>query len=140
MRIRTAVASLGIAVAVASFGATATAGSASAITPIIDPGKGIYLAVILNESETAALANSPIPGFLDSVLPADQQYFVLDPDSVLPWDGTYVYADISEITTEAAIRHGVVALGIYDPSRNDGAFFRVVQVLPSPVQHGSTFR
>ncbi|GAB2561578.1 hypothetical protein [Nocardia heshunensis] len=139
MRIRTAVATVGIALAAVTSGTAATAGSASAITPIIDPGKGIYVAVILNQSETAALANSPIPGILDNVLPWDQQYFVLDKDSVLPYDGQFVYADIDEIVTEAAIRHGVVAFGIYDPARNDGCLFRVVQALPTPVSQAPIF-
>ncbi|CAM4314714.1 hypothetical protein NONI108955_20415 [Nocardia ninae] len=63
MRIRTAVATLGLAV----LGIGAAAGPAAALEPFHDPELGV-IGVDLNQSDTAALSNSPLPQLLDPLL------------------------------------------------------------------------
>ncbi|MFF2552763.1 hypothetical protein ACFVUS_17280 [Nocardia sp. NPDC058058] len=130
MRIRTTAAALGIALAGAAFATVAGAGSASAITPIIDPGNGVYLAVLFDRGETAALNGTPIPGLLDRVAPDGQTLMVIDPASRLPQDDQSVYASVPDVVGEAAARRGVFGIGWYNPEFNAGYPVRVVEILP----------
>ncbi|WP_107655540.1 hypothetical protein [Nocardia suismassiliense] len=72
MSIRTAVATLGFAV----IGIGAAAGPAAALEPFHDPELGI-MGVDLNQSDTAALSNSPLPQLLDPLL-GNAIYVTLD--------------------------------------------------------------
>ncbi|WP_405133556.1 hypothetical protein [Nocardia sp. NBC_01388] len=130
MRIRTAAAALGIALAGVAFATTAGAGSASAITPIIDPSNGVYLAVLFDQGDTAALNNSPIPGVLEQLAPDGRTTMLIDPASSLPRDDHTVYATVPAVVAEAAGRHGEFGFGWYDPNVNAGNPVRVIQVLP----------
>ncbi|WP_330183464.1 hypothetical protein OHB26_07385 [Nocardia sp. NBC_01503] len=114
----------------AVFATTVGANSASAVTPIIDPGKGIYLAVLFDRGETAALNNSPIPGLLDRVAPDGQTLMFVDPASRLPQDEDVVYASVPDVVAEAAVRNGVFGIGWYNPADNAGYPVRVVEILP----------
>ncbi|QLY31779.1 hypothetical protein H0264_05555 [Nocardia huaxiensis] len=96
MRIRTAV-MMGATVAGAAVAATLSAGSAAALTPTVEPG---FLGVELTHSETVALANSPIPGWLEAANPPVTVW--IDPASRLPQNETTVFATFPQIIGEAA--------------------------------------
>ncbi|WP_327143666.1 hypothetical protein [Nocardia sp. NBC_01327] len=130
MRIRTAAAALGITLAGAAFATIAGAGSASAITPLSDPGHGIYLVVLFDQGDTVALNNSPIPGVLDQLAPDGRTTMLIDPASRLPRDDNNVYATVPDVVSEAARQHGEFGFGWYDPNVNWGNPVRVIQVLP----------
>lgn len=138
MRIRTFVAAAGITLAGAA-ALAATAGTASAFTPMVDPGNGIYAGVILNPEETAAVNNSPLPGILNSLAPAGQTIIALSPNSNLPQDDNYVYADTSDVLAEAAARHGAFGIALENPNRNGGVPWRVVEGLPQPQSQAPIF-
>ncbi|WP_157535111.1 hypothetical protein [Nocardia inohanensis] len=129
MRIRTAVATLGLALTGAAAAATCSAGSAAAITPFSDPSIGIYAGVSLDRNEAAALNNSPLPGMLNGFL-GDNLTYILDPASRLPQDDDYVYADPSDVISEVAhSRFGEFGLAWVNPSWNNGHPYMVVEVL-----------
>ncbi|MFE3188822.1 hypothetical protein ACFXHA_07405 [Nocardia sp. NPDC059240] len=130
MRIRTAVATVGIALAGAAAAATMSAGSAAAFTPYVDPGTGIVVAVDLNHDETVALANSPIPAMITQINQANNR---IAPDpyfSQLPkLDGT-VYATLASTVGEAAATPGGrVGLAVVDPAVFRGGNFLLVEDL-----------
>ncbi|MEC3955127.1 hypothetical protein VMT65_18945 [Nocardia sp. CDC153] len=128
MRIRTAVATVGIALAGAA-AATVSAGSAAAIQPVVAPQNGTYFGVVLNHGETQALANSPIPGWLDPIYESNGCN-ILDVDSRLPQDDNYVYATLPDIVNEAARdRGGVIGMAWVAPTRHCGGSFLVVEGL-----------
>ncbi|MCU1640384.1 MAG: hypothetical protein JWN03_659 [Nocardia sp.] len=130
MRIRTAVASLGIALAGAGVMSTVGAASASAVVPEIDPGHGIYFGLDFDQNETAALGNSAIPGLLTQFLPAGRTGYVVDQDSDLPRVDGRLYATPGAVINEAAARQGEVAIAVMDPAFIKGFQFLIVEQLP----------
>ncbi|MVU79059.1 hypothetical protein GPX89_17620 [Nocardia sp. ET3-3] len=130
MRIRTAVATVGIALAGAAAATTASAGSAAAFTPYINPGGGIIVGVALNHDETVALANSWIPAAITQV---NRGHDLIAPDpyfSDIPvYNGT-TYATLSQAVGEAAdTPGGEVSLNVVDPNVHHGGNFLLVEDL-----------
>ncbi|WP_157762219.1 hypothetical protein [Nocardia yamanashiensis] len=124
MRIRTVVAALGIAL-----GATvAGAGSASAIQPIINPGNGVYAGFALDEGETVALNNSPIPVVLDRIV-GDRAIFRFSSETHQPFTDYEMYLPVSDVIRDAAGRGGLFALVWIDPAQNFGQPFRVIELV-----------
>ncbi|SUA76463.1 Uncharacterised protein [Nocardia otitidiscaviarum] len=130
MRIKTAVASLGIALAGAAAMATVGAASAAAVNPVIEPAQGVYFGLEFDPAETAALGNSAIPGLLTQFLPVERTGFVLDDDSVLPVVDGLLYATPGAVVNEAAARQGQVGIALVDPAVAGGYQFLIVQDLP----------
>ncbi|WP_433661652.1 hypothetical protein ACQPW1_05375 [Nocardia sp. CA-128927] len=117
MRIRAAVATLGIAAGLAATAASFGAGQAAAFQPVIEPQNGVYLGVTLDHSETVALRNSPLPGMVDQLW-RDRGLIDIDPRSLYASDDDVIYADFSDAIDEAAaFRYGSVNIGIVDPAR-----------------------
>ncbi|WP_067533523.1 hypothetical protein [Nocardia crassostreae] len=98
---------LGLAAAV-----TIGAGAASAVTPVsTDNGFG----VILNPGETAAVANSPIPGAIDGLVPPTGHRVEMDPESRLALPDGSTYASDQQILAEAAAHGGESTILLLDP-------------------------
>lgn len=91
------------------------AGSASAATPFAVPQAGA-VGVELNNGETQALANSPLPALVDRFVPKDAVTVGTMPDSQLPQDADYVYAPLKDIVGEAGSRPGGSVDVAYGPS------------------------
>ncbi|APB01655.1 hypothetical protein [Nocardia seriolae] len=124
MRIRTAVATVGIAFAGAAVAATASAGSAAAFTPHINPGHGVVVSVDLTHDETVALANTWIPAAIDQINGVNNR-IALDPYySDIPVVDGVAYANLTEVVGEAA----------GTPGGQVG-----MAVVNSPVMHGGNF-
>ncbi|WP_157513910.1 hypothetical protein [Nocardia concava] len=130
MRIRTAVATVGIALAGAAVAATASAGSAAAFTPIINPGGGIYVGVELNHDETVALADSWIPAAITQINQAHNR-IALDPYfSEMGLGDGMVYPTMSATVGEAAdTPGGQISLAVVDPAVFRGGNFLLVEDL-----------
>ncbi|UFS95339.1 hypothetical protein [Nocardia huaxiensis] len=130
MRIKTAIAGVGVALAGAAAAATIGAATASAAIPGSDPAQGMYFGVEFDAAETAALADSVIPGLLTQLVPADRTAYVLDSESQLPVVDGYLYATTGAVLKEAAANGGFVGIALVDPARVRGAQLMIVQVLP----------
>jgi hypothetical protein len=103
-------------------------GVASALTPVWAPDHGI-VGVDLNHGETAAFANSPVPGVLNAVI-RDHGAVDLDKSSQLMRGHTMVFADFSDVVGEAAAApNGQIGIGFADPGQWNGANILVVQFL-----------
>lgn len=126
MRIRTAVATVGIALAGAGIAATASAGSAAALTPYLNPGNGIIVAVDLTHDETVALSNSWIPAAITQINRGGNR-IALDPYfSDLP-EG---YASMTAAVGEAAdTPGGQVSFAVVDPAVFRGGNFLLMEDL-----------
>lgn len=128
MRIRTAVATVGIALAGAA-AATASAGSAAAFTPSIDPGSGLLVGVDLTHDETVALSNSWIPAAITQIngghnLIAPDPYY----SDLLKYGHTN--GSLTQIVGEAAaFPGGQVGLYLVDPDYFGGGNFLLIQDL-----------
>ncbi|AYF74117.1 hypothetical protein D7D52_09845 [Nocardia yunnanensis] len=81
----------------------AVAGNASAATPFVIPQIGAA-GVELSHQETQSLASGPLPGLVDHFAPTGAVTVALQPDSALPQDEDYIYADMPSIVGEAASR------------------------------------
>ncbi|MEC3913399.1 hypothetical protein [Nocardia sp. CDC160] len=130
MRIRTAVATVGIALAGAAAAATVSAGSAAAFTPYINPGNGILVAVDLNHDETVALAHSWIPAAITQINQANNR-IALDPTfSRMGVGDGMVYPTMSTAVGEAAqTPGGQVSLAVTDPAQFRGGNFLLIEDL-----------
>ncbi|WP_433670609.1 hypothetical protein ACQP06_04165 [Nocardia sp. CA-136227] len=128
MRIRNAVATVGIALAGAA-AATASAGSAAAFTPYSNPGEGIFLGVDLTHDETVALSNSWIPAAITQI---NGGHNMIAPDptySDLVVDGR-PHGSMTQVVGEAAdVPGGQVGLYLVDPARFRGGNFLLIQDL-----------
>ncbi|APB00897.1 hypothetical protein [Nocardia seriolae] len=100
MRVRT-IAAPAVLVTGFAIAGLATTGTASAATPFVIPQIGAA-GVELSPGETQALANSPIPALVDRFAPGPAVSVGVQPDSQIPHDGTYVFADMPTIVGEAA--------------------------------------
>ncbi|MGW4353505.1 hypothetical protein ACWELJ_15620 [Nocardia sp. NPDC004582] len=129
MRIRTAVASAGIALAGAA-AVTAAAGSAAAFTPQINPGHGVLVSVDLNHDETVALAGTWIPAAIDQINGANNR-IALDPYySEIPKINGAVYGSLTEVVGEAAATPGgQVSMAVVNSPVMQGGNFLLVQDL-----------
>ncbi|GAB0102613.1 hypothetical protein JMUB6875_15820 [Nocardia sp. JMUB6875] len=130
MRIRTAVATVGIALAGAAAATTASAGSAAAFTPYINPGDGILVVVDLNHDETVALSRSWIPAAITQINQAHNR-IALDPYfSGMGLGDGMVYPTMSSTVGEAAdTPGGQVSLALVDPAKFRGGNFLLVEDL-----------
>ncbi|MGW4244815.1 hypothetical protein [Nocardia sp. NPDC004722] len=130
MRIRTAVATVGIALAGAGAAATMSAGSAAAFTPYINQGDGVIAGVDLNHDETVALANSWIPAAITQINQAHNR-IALDPYfSEMGLGDGQVYPTMSLTVGEAAdTPGGQVSLVVVDPAVYRGGNFLLVEDL-----------
>ncbi|MFJ9362946.1 hypothetical protein ACIRRA_00795 [Nocardia sp. NPDC101769] len=130
MRIRTAVATVGIALAGAALATTASAGSAAAFTPYINPGGGIYVGVDLDHDETVALSNTWIPAAIDQINRANNR-IALDPYySEIPMVDGKMYGNLTQVVGEAAdTPGGQVGLALVDPAVHHGGNFLLIQDL-----------
>ncbi|OZD39327.1 hypothetical protein ACJEDT_02885 [Rhodococcoides fascians] len=127
MKIRTIATAGALTVGVAVIGVLG-AGTASAATPIVDPEFGVA-GVLLTNAETAALAASPIPDALASLVPNNQRIAYLEEGSVLLGpDGTLTGPD-KVMVGEAAARGGHVNVYLTDPNnpRNEGFIVQYFQ-------------
>ncbi|GAB0103637.1 hypothetical protein JMUB6875_26100 [Nocardia sp. JMUB6875] len=100
MRVRTLAASAALLTGFAIAG-LAVSGTASAATPFVIPQIGAA-GVELSPGETQSLANSPAPALVDRFAPPGAVTVALEPDSKLPQDEDYIYADMPSIVGEAA--------------------------------------
>lgn len=108
------------------------AGSASAASPIVEPGIP-RIGIALNPTETAALAGSPIPDLVDRVVPGDQRWISLAPGSNLSVVNGYVTGDDQAVIAEAASHPGgTVNVYLADPGNpvNDGTLVQIYQHWP----------
>ncbi|MFE2958645.1 hypothetical protein [Nocardia tengchongensis] len=128
MRIRTAMATVGIALAGAA-AVTASAGSAAAFTPHINPGGGVIVGVDLTHDETVALSNTWIPAAITQI---NGGHNMIAPDpyySDLVIDGR-PQGNLTQVVGEAAeVPDGQVGLYVVDPSRFQGGNFLLIQDL-----------
>ncbi|WP_194817021.1 hypothetical protein [Nocardia sp. XZ_19_385] len=129
MGMRRAFATVGLAVAGAAVAGMMQAGSAAAVEPVVDPARGLYFGVVLNEQETVALSNSPLPAMLDGVYMSSATIRILG-ESYLDEDDENVYADLPEVVDTAAALDGIVGFALVDPAGNGGRPLRVVAVFP----------
>ncbi|MGW4243731.1 hypothetical protein [Nocardia sp. NPDC004722] len=104
MRIRTVVAT-GVTLTGLAVAGLAVAGTASAATPFVIPDAGAA-GLELSPGETQALANGPVPALVDRFVPESAISVGVQPDSRLPQDGDYIYADMPSIVGEAAAHPG----------------------------------
>ncbi|GAB2546333.1 hypothetical protein [Nocardia heshunensis] len=100
MRVRTLAATAATLTGFAVAG-MAVAGTASAATPFVIPQAGAA-GLELSPGETQALANGPVPALVDRFAPDGLVSVVVQPDSKLPQDADYIYADMPTIVGEAA--------------------------------------
>ncbi|MFE3222425.1 hypothetical protein [Nocardia sp. NPDC059228] len=130
MRIRTAMATVGIALGGAALATTASAGSAAAFTPYINPGNGIYVAVDLNHDETVALSNTWIPAAIDQINMAHNRVAVDPYFSDIPFIDGKVYGNLTQIVGEAAdTPGGQISMALVDPAVHHGGNFVLVEDL-----------
>lgn len=129
MRIRTATAAVGIALAGAAFATTAGAGSAAAVTPISDPANGLYFGLEFDRAETAAISQSAIPGLLTQFLPTATTGFILDPDSDLRVVDGRLYSTPGAVIKEMGARQGEFGIALVDPAMLRGYQVLIVQSL-----------
>lgn len=99
MRVRAAVAALGIGAGSAAIIVTSGAGQAAAFTTEIIPELGLY-SVELDHSETVALRNSPLPGMLDPLWRDHGVAFVV-PSSAASTDEV-IFGDFSDVVAASA--------------------------------------
>ncbi|MFE3190486.1 hypothetical protein ACFXHA_15835 [Nocardia sp. NPDC059240] len=104
MRVRTLAATAATATGLALAG-SAVAGNASAATPFVIPQIGA-VGVELSPGETQGLANGPLPALVDRFAPDGAVSVIIQPDSKLPQDADYIYADMPSIVGEAAAHPG----------------------------------
>ncbi|GAB4586277.1 hypothetical protein [Nocardia sp. IFM 10818] len=90
--------------------ALAGAGAATAATPLVGPGA---VGVELSPGKTAALADSPVPAVVDTLVPYDLTTVSLAPSSQLEADDAWRFASLHDIIGET-VDHpgGHVVLGI----------------------------
>ncbi|GAB4589096.1 hypothetical protein [Nocardia sp. IFM 10818] len=92
---------------------TLGAGAAAAVAPVsTDNGIGL----ILNPAETAALANSPVPGAIDALVPPTGHRVEMDPESQLALPDGSTYASDQQIIAEAAAHGGQSAIVVLNPA------------------------
>ncbi|MBO0884295.1 MAG: hypothetical protein J2P17_29000 [Mycobacterium sp.] len=105
----------GALVGVLGGGAVGIAGVAGAATPIVDPGQG-RLGVRLDNAETRALGDGPLPALVAKVVPARSIGAGLQRDTQLwrdPRGG--VHASLRQVIAEAGDRGGTVSLMLNAP-------------------------
>lgn len=93
------------ALAGSAFAGLVSLGTASAATPFVIPDAAT-VGVELTPGETQSLASGPLPALVDRFVPSSSVTVGVMPDSRLPQDDKYVYADVNSIVGEAASRPG----------------------------------
>ncbi|MFI5778297.1 hypothetical protein [Nocardia sp. NPDC051570] len=132
---------IGSGVAIGVMATALGAGSASAADFRLDPAKG-FAGVYLDHADTAMLANTPVPDWLNRIATPDNSFFNLSDDSRLPLvqepDGSFWSpATAADVWREAARQpNGRLSVFWLDPARYDGYSFEVRQEVPRPASRG----
>ncbi|MFE2995934.1 hypothetical protein ACFXG4_13075 [Nocardia sp. NPDC059246] len=119
---------IGVGIVAVTAGLAAGAGVAAAAEPVVQVDQG-RLGVTLSHSETAALADGPVPAVISMVVPLNRMGAGLRPDtSIYKDDKGGVHASLRQVIAEAADHpDGNVAIFLDLPGSRSGRVLDIYQ-------------